>query len=176
MGLEGGSIADAARRSREAKEKEQKKPSLGAITNETLKKQSAPAGTAGTATSSRGTLTVAPGRPGDNRPGPVPTVGPATDLNGRTEAEWRARVSQVRQSLSTSDADVKKLEEETRRLENDFFAWSDGTYRDGVIKPAWDRARAELKTAREGLDAANQSLTDLEEEARKAGAPPGWLR
>ena len=82
----------------------------------------------------------------------------------------------VRQKVDSSEADVKRLEEETRRLENDFFAWSDGAYRDGVIKPAWDRSKAELRSARESLDAANQSVADLEEEARKAGAPPGWLR
>ena len=165
---------DAARRSREAKE--QKKPSLGVITNDTLRKQGAPAGTAGTASSSRGTLTVAPARPGESQPAQVPVIGPVTDLNGKTETDWRERAAAIRQKASASEAEVKKLEEETRRLENDFFAWSDGNYRDGVIKPAWDKAKADLKSARENLDAANQSQTDLEEEARKAGAPPGWLR
>ena len=28
----------------------------------------------------------------------------------------------------------------SRKLENDFYAWDDGYYRDRVIKPAWDRA------------------------------------
>lgn len=173
---EGGSIADAARRSREAKENKEKKPqSLGVITNETLKKGSSSSG-GGTASSSRGTLSVAPARPGESQPAPLPTVAPITDLQGRTEKEWRDRVSGLKSKASTSEAEVKRLEEETRRLENDFFAWSDGSYRDGVIKPAWDKAKADLRAAREELDSANQAIADLEEEARKSGAPPGWLR
>lgn len=173
---EGSSIADAARRSREAKENREKKaPSLGVITNETLKKGSTASG-AGTASTSRGTLSVAPARTGESQPAPLPTVGAVTDLQGRTEKDWRERVSGLRTKAAAAEAEVKRLEEETRRLENDFFAWSDGNYRDGVIKPAWDKAKGELRTARENLDGVNQELADLDEEARKSGAPPGWLR
>jgi exonuclease VII small subunit len=119
---------------------------------------------------------VAPARPGERQPAPLPTVGPATDLEGRTEKEWKERVSILKSKSSASEAEVKRLEEEARRLENDFFAWSDGSYRDGVIKPAWEKAKADLRTARENLDAAALEVSDLEEEARKSGAPPGWLR
>ncbi|MCE7957802.1 MAG: hypothetical protein DYH06_07660, partial [Acidobacteria bacterium ACB2] len=61
-------------------------------------------------------------------------------------------------------------------LENDFYAWSDGNYRDQVIKPAWDKAREDLKKARAEVDAAKATEDGLAEEARKAGAPPGWVR
>jgi hypothetical protein len=45
-----------------------------------------------------------------------------------------------------------------------------------VIKPAWDKAREELATARKELPVAERELTDLPDRARKAGALPGWLR
>ena len=57
-----------------------------------------------------------------------------------------------------------------------FHSWDDGNYRDGVIKPAWDKKREELETARRELAEAQKDLADLPEKARKAGALPGWLR
>jgi predicted nucleic acid-binding Zn-ribbon protein len=71
---------------------------------------------------------------------------------------------------------VKDLDTKSRQLENDFYAQSDGYRRDGVIKPAWDKARDDLAKARSDIDTARKSLEDLAEEARRSGAPPGWLR
>jgi hypothetical protein len=71
---------------------------------------------------------------------------------------------------------VEELSAATRKLENDFYAWDDGQYRDRVIKPSWDRARDQLEDAKRDLVAAEQELTDLPEKARRAGAQPGWIR
>ena len=79
-------------------------------------------------------------------------------------------------SSSTRERRVKDLEPAPKQLENDFYAQSDGFRRDGVIKPAWDKARDDLAKARVELDAARKSLDDLAEEARRSSAPPGWLR
>src|SRR5262249_30219093 len=112
-------------------------------------------------------------------PGSLPTP-PANvvlkDNNGKTEQEWRDRAASLRAGAAESRERVAKLESESKRLENDFYAWSDGNYRDSVIKPSWDRAREDLKQARAALDEAEASLANLGEEARKAGAPPGWIR
>ena len=65
----------------------------------------------------------------------------------------------------------------TKKLENDFYAWDDGQYRDRVIKPAWDRTpRASSTDAKHELAAAEKDLADLPERARRAGALPGWIR
>jgi hypothetical protein len=61
-------------------------------------------------------------------------------------------------------------------MEADFYSWDDGAYRDGVIKPAWDKAREDLATARRELPLAERTLDDLPDRARRAGALPGWLR
>jgi hypothetical protein len=45
-----------------------------------------------------------------------------------------------------------------------------------VIKPAWDKKREELETAKRDLEQAEKELAGLPEMARKAGALPGWLR
>ncbi len=78
--------------------------------------------------------------------------------------------------MADDKARVAELEAATRKLENDFYAWDDGQYRDRVIKPAWDHAKSELTDAKNELVAAEKDLADLPEKARQAGAMPGWIR
>ena len=89
---------------------------------------------------------------------------------------WRERAHRTRQRVEELKAQVTSLDAETKQLENDFYRWDDGQYRDRVIKPSWDKKREELETARRQLVQAEADLTDLPEQARKAGALPGWLR
>lgn len=92
------------------------------------------------------------------------------------EAKWRAAARNARERVETLKLRIAQFEAEEAKLQSDFYAWDDGQYRDGVIKPAWDRKRAELEEARQGLAEAERELADLPEKARKAGALPGWLR
>jgi hypothetical protein len=93
-----------------------------------------------------------------------------------TEAEWRGIAAAARQRVADAKGKVAEAEATTKKLENDFYAWDDGQYRDRVIKPAWDRSRQQLEDAKAELAAAEKELADLPERARKAGALPGWIR
>jgi hypothetical protein len=110
--------------------------------------------------------------------GAAPTPAPAADgsLTGGTEAEWRETARRARKRVEDDKLHVEELTAAARKLENDFYAWDDGQYRDRVIKPSWDRTRAELDQARLELSEAERDLADLPEKARKAGAYPGWIR
>jgi hypothetical protein len=177
IGTGGASLADIARRQKEQREREGKKPSLGVITNETLRK-GAPAGTPTPAPlSAKGGKGKASPTPVPRAPTPaLPVIPEWRDQKGRTEADWRRITGEVRASQAAAEARVKTLDAEVRRLENDFYAWSDGNYRDRVIRPAWDQARDDLAKARQDLDASRARMGELEEDARKSNAPPGWLR
>jgi hypothetical protein len=100
---------------------------------------------------------------------------PAAD-GAPTEAEWRGIATAARQRVADGKAKVAELEATTKKLENDFYAWDDGQYRDRVIKPSWDHARQQLEDAKAELASAEKDLADLPERARKAGALPGWIR
>lgn len=164
------SLADVVRRSQEARSGEGGKRSLGVITNETLKQPASGPSSKGRT----GTVNViATPKGGSASAAPAPEF---RDLQGHTEAEWRRRAIEARLHERKAEADVKKLEDDAKRLENDFYAWDDGNYRDRVIKPSWEKAKEDLKKSRLELDQAKAATADLEEEARKAGAPPGWLR
>ncbi|MDL1948856.1 hypothetical protein FBQ97_03470 [Acidobacteria bacterium ACD] len=161
----GPTLADVARENRARKEKPATR-SLGVIDNESLRKAGA---------SPVRTPTPGRGRSAPSSPGTAPAFVP-TDNDGRTEEYWRGRARSTRIRVEGAENEARRLEAETRRLENDFYAWSDGNYRDQVIKPAWDKAREDLKKARAEVDAAKATEDGLAEEARKAGAPPGWVR
>jgi len=142
-----------------------KNPSKGKLT--TGRVSTAPAHPAPTAapTPHPAVAAATPGPP-PAEPGGAPT----------TEAEWKAIAASARKRVTDDKARVEELTAATKKLENDFYAWDDGQYRDRVIKPAWDRSRTDLETAKQELAEAEKDLADLPEKARKAGALPGWIR
>jgi hypothetical protein len=104
------------------------------------------------------------------------TPAPTAASTGPSEAEWRERARSARTRVEESKQHVAQLETDAKKLETDFYSWDDGSYREGVIKPAWDKKKEELEAARKELSAAEADLADLPEQARKAGALPGWIR
>jgi hypothetical protein len=115
--------------------------------------------------------------PGARTPtAPAAASTPAAALRERGEEYWRDEARRTRERVTELRADIIRLENQTRKLEADFYSWDDGAYRDGVIKPAWDKAREDLATARRELPLAERALDDLPDRARRAGALPGWLR
>ena len=94
----------------------------------------------------------------------------------RAEADWRGAHAPRAGRVEELRAEIAQLEADAKQLETDFYRWDDGQYRDRVIKPAWDKKREELETRRRQLVDAEAELADLPEQARKAGALPGWLR
>jgi hypothetical protein len=109
-------------------------------------------------------------------PSPTPTPPPQPGQPSADEQKWREASRAAKQRVEDAKKRVEDLEASNHKLENDFYAWDDGQYRDRVIKPAWDKAKADLEAARQELTAAEKDLADLPEKARKAGALPGWLR
>jgi hypothetical protein len=111
--------------------------------------------------------------------GPTPAAPEATPTPGgaaQGEDYWRNEARRVRERVAQLRAAIVRLEAETRKQEADFYSWDDGAYRDGVIKPAWDKAREDLATARRELPLAERELDDLPDRARRGGALPGWIR
>ena len=174
-GSDGGSLAGVVRKTQdETTSPGSKKSRRIVITNESLRRRESPPsdGSSITITGSAGSKPVVTARPT-----PEPEAAPEyRDATGRTEQEWRERAASTRERAEKAEADVTAAQNEVRRLENDFYAWSDGNYRERVIRPAWDQAREKLKALESAAAEARQAVDELEEEARKAGAPPGWLR
>ena len=86
-------------------------------------------------------------------------------LQESREARWRLEAQRRREKLAMAERNVQR----TQR-------WADPTYA-GADRPSCPiTARNEHKKARAALERARQSLDALEDEARRGGALPGWIR
>jgi hypothetical protein len=136
----------------------------------------------GKLTTSQRPPTPPPTETGKRTPGAVVTPTTPTEAVAAAaqpeggEAYWRAESRRLRERVFELREAIVRLENDTKRLEADFYSWDDGAYRDRVIKPAWDKAREDLTTARRELPLAERALEELPDRARRSGALPGWLR
>lgn len=104
------------------------------------------------------------------------TLGEYKDSKERTKEDWQKMINEAKQSVNKWEMKIRELQSQLNKLTNDFYAWDDVAYREGVIKPNMDKTAKELENAKVELEKAKGKILELEEEARKSGALPGWLR
>jgi hypothetical protein len=107
--------------------------------------------------------------PPGEKPGEKPGE-PAKD-----EAWWKQRITQVREELRRNEMFAEALQTRINSLAND-FATRDDPYQRAEVAQERVKAIAELDRVKADVDANKKSIADIEEEARRAGVPPGWLR
>jgi hypothetical protein len=95
----------------------------------------------------------------------------------RTEKEqhWRGRMAEARDRVARSRTFAEALQSQINALTADFSARDDPAQR-AAIGARLNGALAELDRVRGEIDVQQKAIADLEEEARRAGVPPGWLR
>lgn len=89
---------------------------------------------------------------------------------------WQQAYADSLARIPAQERRVAELESEAGRLQQDFYRWDDPAYRDGVIKPAWDRALAQLAEAKKELESLRKGPEVLLAAAEREGVPPGWFR
>ena len=147
-------------------------------TNEDLKRFGQQPATAQAADASRpapgdataATVPAAPGRQEVSTPPPPPPPDPAKE-----EQAWRDRITAARGRLERATLFLEALQSRVNALTNDFYARDDPAQR-AVIASNRNRALAEMERVKQDIVDATRAIADIEEEARKAGVPPGWLR
>ena len=93
----------------------------------------------------------------------------------KDEAWWKARITQAREELRRNELFAESLQSRINALTREFALPTGGARR---IATGQQRAEAmnELARVKQEIDRGKQQIADIEEEARKAGVPPGWLR
>jgi hypothetical protein len=136
-----------------------------------------------TETLTRSGQNVTPPPPAATQPAqtPAPAAGAqastpsnATDPN-RTEAYWRKRIESERTALSRAEIFADALQSRINALSADFTARDDPAQR-AVIANDRDKALAELERVKQEIQQRTKAITAIQEEARKAGVPAGWVR
>jgi hypothetical protein len=93
----------------------------------------------------------------------------------KDEAYWRGRMTAAREDVRRNEAFKEAMQSRINALTADFTA-RDDPYQRAKIADDRQKALAELARLTEDIDKGNKLIVDIEEEARRAGVPPGWIR
>jgi hypothetical protein len=88
---------------------------------------------------------------------------------------WSTRRKDLQAKLERDKVLADAMQSRINGLTADFAARSDPAQRT-VIEADRKRALSELETLQKNIKDDQKALADLDEEARKASVPPGWLR
>jgi len=175
------SLADVAR------QEEERRKAIGApgkrYTNENLRPEPPPSATA-----------PAAAQPAPSAPSPVPEAAPPGGAQTpgqpaagqspagqpptpapQNEAEWRKRITAARDLLSRSQMFAEALQTRINSLSTDFVNRDDPVQRDQIAAER-QKALAELDRVRREIQDQQKAIAAIQEEARKAGVPAGWVR
>src|SRR5688572_2873954 len=163
------------------KEQERRKatpPAAKTYTNEDLKKVAPFPGAAPPADAAAKTAKPAdptkveePAKPGDA----VKPDGPKAPEPAKDEKYWRGRVTAVRDEIARNESFRDALQNQINSLSADFAGRDDPAQR-AQIADNRQKKMAELGRVTLELEKAVKLIVEIEDEARRAGVPPGWLR
>jgi hypothetical protein len=122
----------------------------------------------------------------DPSPAPASTAGKAADAPAdkkskpeddpkAKEASWRMRMQGARDALQRSEVFAQALQSRINGLTTDVTSRDDPAQRAAA---ATDRQKslAELARVKDDMTKQTKAIADIQDEARKAGVPPGWVR
>jgi hypothetical protein len=123
-----------------------------------------------------GSAAAVPAEPGKQEiKGAEPQTPPGEKVPAKDEAYWSKRAKDVRDQVERDTTYVEALQTRINSLTTDFVNRDDPAQRTriGVDR---QKAIAELDRLKKSIEDGRKALSDLEDEARRAGVPAGWLR
>ena len=109
---------------------------------------------------------------------------PADDKAGKDTAEkeqpkdqeyWSSHMKALQQQLDHDSTFADALQSKINALTTDFSARNDPAQR-ATIERDRQKSIAEQNRLKKAVEDDKKAIADLQEEARRAGVPPGWLR
>jgi hypothetical protein len=97
------------------------------------------------------------------------------DTPKKDEAYWRQRLQAERDAIERSKVLIDALQSRVSALQTDFVNRDDPASR-GQLTSERQRALAELDRMKKEIDQRTKAVADIQEEARRAGAPAAWYR
>jgi hypothetical protein len=97
------------------------------------------------------------------------------DKTVKDQAYWSSRLKELQTRLEHDEDFSDALQTRINSLTADFVNRDDPAQR-AAIGANRDKSVAELDRLKLAIEKDRQAIADLQEEARRAGVPPGWLR
>lgn len=104
-------------------------------------------------------------------------AGPAApqEPKQKDEAYWHGRIEGERNALARARTLVDALQSRINALSADFTSRDDPAQRD-VVAANRQTALVELDRMKQEVQQHTKAIAEIQEEARRAGAPAGWVR
>ena len=174
------SLGDVAKK--EEQRRKTVKSSGKVYTNDELKRDPTPSvpASASTGTTSTPSASSTPA----TAPAPAPSDKNAekngsADKDGSAdkndEKTWRKRIADARESLQRSQAFADALQSQLNALSTDFVNRDDPIQRQQIANKR-DGVMAELDRVKKEVASQTKAISDIQDEARRAGVPVGWVR
>jgi hypothetical protein len=96
------------------------------------------------------------------------------DFQGRPESYWRKTMDAAYDNVTKLENEATALVLKLNKLQDQFYKEADG-YRRETIQRDIQKTYYEQDLNKENLEKAKATLQDLQNEARKSGALPGWI-
>jgi hypothetical protein len=162
------SLADVARQEQERR-KAIKKPSK-VLTNKDLGSVPGPVTTTTTAPDGGATT---PAEAAGQKPAEGAAAAPGEPV--KDQAYWSGRWTSLQTQISRNQTFAVALQSRINALANEYTNQGDGVQQQAI---AAERQKTidELNRVNKQIADDKKAAADLQEEARRAGAPPGWLR
>lgn len=138
------------------------------VTPTTTTDGTTPAPAAGAAATNAGTDKGA-GTPAADAAPAGPTAG------GKDQAYWKGRATDLQTQLERDRSYADALQSRINALTTDFANRSDPAQR-AQVEADRSKAVADLERLNQTIQNDQKAISDLDDEARRAGVPPGWLR
>jgi hypothetical protein len=182
--LLGGTLARAQSLADMAKKEEERRKATKAptkvYTNDDLKKYPTPAPTLpeGQLPATAGGVPAVPAPADPNAPDaakPADPSKPAAQEEKKDEAYWKGLMTSARTKLERDESFLEALQSRVNALTNDFYSRDDPAQR-SVIETQRNKALAEMDRLKTEVADDKANIAKIQEDARKEGVPPGWLR
>ncbi len=176
------SLADVAKKEEERR-KAAKAPSK-VYTNDDLKTYPTPAPAPASAPTPATGATE--GQPAANPGAPPPVPAPGDPATGaapkaaaqeqpKDEAYWKGLMSAARTKLERDESYLEALQTRINSLTNDFYSRDDPAQR-AVLWTQRTKALEEMERLKKDITDGKANIVKIQDDARKAGVPAGWLR
>ena len=93
----------------------------------------------------------------------------------KEEAEWRERIKNEREALDRAKSYADALQIKINSLNTDFVNRDDPVQR-AAIAAERDKSLAEMDRLKKEITEHTKKIATIQQDARQAGAPPGWVR
>ena len=98
-------------------------------------------------------------------------TGGATTEEDTKKAYWRGRYAEQKEMIEAIKREIETLDQEIPGLWNQFYAWDDPAYRDGVIKVQLDQKLARRDDLAKQLPEEEAKLPEILNDARQGRRP-----